>query len=160
MDKLSHLNKKGEALMVDVSGKGSTKRTAIAKGTIKMNKSTLDVVIKKGVKKGDLFAVSRIAGIMAAKKTPELIPLCHPIFINSVEIDFNIVEANSEIEVLAKVSCEEKTGVEMEAMTAVTIACLTIYDMCKGLDKSIEIKEIVLLEKSGGKSGTYKREAI
>ncbi len=160
MDKLSHLNKKGEALMVDVSGKGSTKRTAIAKGTIKMNKSTLDVVIKKGVKKGDLFAVSRIAGIMAAKKTPELIPLCHPIFINSVEIDFNIVEAKSEIEVLAKVSCEEKTGVEMEAMTAVTIACLTIYDMCKGLDKSIEIKEIVLLEKSGGKSGTYKREAI
>ncbi|MCX7991451.1 MAG: cyclic pyranopterin monophosphate synthase MoaC [Proteobacteria bacterium] len=160
MGKITHLNKKGEATMVDLSGKSVTKRTAVAKGVVKMKKDTLSLVLKEGVKKGDVLAVARIAGIMAGKKTPELIPLCHPIFIESIEIDFNIDEKKGQIEVFSKVSCEQKTGVEMEAMTAVTIACLTIYDMCKGVDKSIEIKEIVLLEKTGGKSGTYKREVL
>lgn len=160
MGKLSHLNKEGEAIMVDVSGKTPTQRTAIAKGVVKMKKKTLETILKEGTKKGDFFAVARIAGIMSAKKTPDLIPLCHPIFINSVEIDFKINKSVGEIEVLSKVSCQEKTGVEMEAMTATAVACLTIYDMCKGIDKSIEIKEIVLLEKTGGKSGTYKREEL
>lgn len=160
MGKITHLNKEGEAIMVDISGKPSTLRTATAKGVVKMSKETLDTVLKEGSKKGDIFAVARVAGIMSAKKTPHLIPLCHPISITSVEIDFKINKKMGEIEVYSKVTCEEKTGVEMEAMTATAIACLTIYDMCKGIDKSIEIKDIFLLEKTGGKSGNYKREAI
>lgn len=160
MSDLSHLNKKGEAIMVDVSSKNKTERTAIAEGIIKMNPETLNKILEHNIPKGDVLSVARVAGIMAVKKTPDLIPLCHPIFINSVEIDFKINKSAGEIEVFSKVTCEEKTGVEMEAMTATAIACLTIYDMCKGIDKSIEIKEIMLLEKTGGKSGVYKREEL
>lgn len=160
MPKITHLNEKGEAHMVDVSGKSPTHRTAIAKGIVKMKKETLKIVLEEGVKKGDVLGVARVAGIMAAKKTPDIIPLCHPLFINSIKIDFNPNEKTGEIEVFSEVSCDEKTGVEMEAMVAVSVACLTIYDMCKGLDKGIEIKDIKLLKKTGGKSGTYIREDL
>ncbi len=158
MGKLTHLDDKGKAKMIDVSGKKITHREAVAKGIVKMKKETLKILLTEGVKKGDALAVARIAGIMAAKKTPDLIPLCHPIFINSINIDFKIDEEKSLIEVYSSVSCDEKTGVEMEAMVSVSVACLTIYDMCKGIDKSIEIGEIKLLKKTGGKSGNFVRE--
>ncbi len=160
MSRLSHLDKKGNAHMVNLSGKSVTYREAVAMGVVKMKKDTLTTIINEGVKKGDVLAVARVAGIMAAKKTPELIPLCHPIFINSVNIEFNIDEKKSLIQVFSTVSCEEKTGVDMEAMVSVSVACLTIYDMCKGIDKSIEIGEIKLLKKTGGKSGTFIREGL
>lgn len=158
MGKISHLDDKGNAIMVDVSQKTKTEREAVAEGTVKMSKETLKIVLNEGVKKGDVFGVARVAGIMATKKTPELIPLCHPIFLNSVKIDFSINEKSGEIKVVCTVKAKDVTGVEMEAMTGVSVAALAIYDMCKGIDKSIEIKEIKLLKKSGGKSGTFIRE--
>ncbi|WP_119391719.1 cyclic pyranopterin monophosphate synthase MoaC [Taklimakanibacter lacteus] len=155
MSKLTHLDEKGQARMVDVSAKDVTTRLATARGTISMTAGTLGMITEGRAKKGDVLAAARIAGIMAAKKTHELIPLCHPLLISGVTVDFTPdVKANA-IEVEATVKVEGKTGVEMEALTAVSVACLTIYDMCKSADRAMRIGDIRLVEKSGGKSGHY-----
>lgn len=157
MAELTHVNRKGEAHMVDVSGKGDTVRRAVASGRVRMKPQTLEQIRQVGLKKGDVLAVARVAGIMAAKKTPELIPLCHPILTSSVSIDFDFV-ADDTIEIAATVICRGQTGVEMEALVAVSVAALTIYDMCKAIDRGMSIEMICLESKSGGKSGTYRRK--
>tara|TARA_S200000501_G_C20794890_1_gene731313 strand:+ start:169 stop:639 length:471 start_codon:yes stop_codon:yes gene_type:complete len=156
MSKISHLNKKGEAHMVNVGEKEISKRCAIAEGIVRVESTTIEKIKKDKLPKGDLFGTARIAGIMAAKKTSELIPLCHNLLISSVEIEIKLVK--NDIYVLSSVKCDGKTGVEMEALTAVSVSCLTIYDMLKGLDKNAFIANIQLLEKSGGKSGDWKRK--
>ncbi len=156
MSELSHLNKKGEAIMVDVSGKDKTERVAIAEGMIRMNPDTLNKIMEHNIPKGDVLSVARVAGIMAVKKTPDLIPLCHPLLIDAVSIEFEKKEDDT-LHVQCMVKTTEKTGVEMEALTGVTVACLTVYDMCKAIEKSIEIGPIRLVKKTGGKSGTYIR---
>jgi cyclic pyranopterin monophosphate synthase len=155
MSKLTHLDDKGRARMVDVSAKDVTVRQATARGRISMSAETLRMITEGRAKKGDVLAAARIAGIMAAKKTHELIPLCHPLAISSVSVDFTPDAAANAIEVSATVKVEGKTGVEMEALTAVSVACLTIYDMCKSADRAMRIGDIRLTEKSGGKSGHY-----
>ena len=156
MSKISHLNKKGEAHMVNISEKEISKRYAIAEGILRVESATIEKIKKNKLPKGDLFGTARIAGIMAAKKTSELIPLCHNLPISSVKIEIKLIKNN--IYVLSTVKCDGKTGVEMEALTAVSVSCLTIYDMLKGLDKNAFIANIQLLEKSGGKSGDWKRK--
>lgn len=158
MSELTHLDEKGRARMVDVSTKPPTKREARATATILMKPQTLSLIKSGGVKKGDVFQVARIAGIMAAKKTPDLIPLCHPINITSVTVDFSVDEQRSAIVIDAVATTVGQTGVEMEALTAASVAALTIYDMCKAVDREMEIKEIMLLEKRGGKSGEFVRK--
>lgn len=158
MTKLSHLNEQGEARMVDVSGKAATQRTARAEGFVAMAPATLALIETGAAKKGDVLATARIAGIMAAKKTHELIPLCHPLMISKVSVDFALNEQDSSIEVAATVRVEGKTGVEMEALTACSIAALTLYDMCKAVDRAMKITDLRLTEKSGGKSGTFTAE--
>jgi cyclic pyranopterin phosphate synthase len=155
MSKLTHLDDKGQARMVDVSAKDVTTRLATARGRITMTTETLAMITEGRAKKGDVLAAARIAGIMAAKKTHELIPLCHPLLISGVSVDFTPDMKASSIEVEATVKIEGKTGVEMEALTAVSVACLTIYDMCKSADRAMRIGDIRLVEKSGGKSGHY-----
>jgi cyclic pyranopterin phosphate synthase len=155
MSRLSHLNDKGEAHMVDVSEKDVTSRTAVAEGFVSMLPETLALVSKGEAKKGDVLATARIAGIMAAKKTHELIPLCHPLAISKVAVDFATSNAPAGIQVTATVKVTGQTGVEMEALTAVSVACLTIYDMLKAADKGMTIAGIRLLEKTGGRSGTF-----
>ncbi|MEQ1710473.1 MAG: cyclic pyranopterin monophosphate synthase MoaC [Hyphomicrobium sp.] len=154
--KLSHLNARGEAHMVDVSGKDVTSRTAIAEGFVAMAPATLALIESGEAKKGDVLATARIAGIMAAKKTSELIPLCHPLSITKVTIDFAPSHDPTGIHVSAEVKVGGQTGVEMEALTAVSVACLTIYDMLKAADKGMRFDGIRLLEKTGGRSGTYR----
>lgn len=156
MSKISHLNKKGEAHMVDVGEKKISKRCATAEGIVRVESTTIEKIKKDKLPKGDLFGTARIAGIMAAKKTSELIPLCHNLPLSSVKIEIKLVK--NDIYVLSTVKCDGKTGVEMEALTAVSVSCLTIYDMLKGLDKNAFISNIQLLEKSGGKSGDWKRK--
>ena len=156
MSRISHLNKKGEAHMVNIGGKEISKRCAIAEGIVRVESTTIEKIKKDKLPKGDLFGTARIAGIMAAKKTSELIPLCHNLLISSVKIEIKLVK--NDIYVLSSVKCDGKTGVEMEALTAVSVSCLTIYDMLKGLDKNAFIANIQLLEKSGGKSGDWKRK--
>ena len=156
MSKISHLNKKGEAHMVNVGEKKISKRCATAEGIVRVESTTIEKIKKDKLPKGDLFGTARIAGIMAAKKTSELIPLCHNLLISSVKIEIKLVK--NDIYVLSTVKCDGKTGVEMEALTAVSVSCLTIYDMLKGLDKNAFISNIQLLEKSGGKSGDWKRK--
>ncbi|WGS64294.1 cyclic pyranopterin monophosphate synthase MoaC [Marinitoga aeolica] len=151
----THLDKNGNVKMVDVSEKNITLRIAKAHGKIKMKKETLNAIVSGKVAKGNVLTTAKIAGIMGAKKTSELIPMCHNIFISKIDIEFKINEGNIEIFSMAKT--ESKTGIEMEALTAVNIAALTIYDMCKAIDREMEITEIYLLEKSGGKSGHFKR---
>jgi cyclic pyranopterin monophosphate synthase len=158
MAKLSHLDDQGRARMVDVSDKEVTSRVAVARGAIQMRPETLELILKGKVEKGDVFSVARVAGIMAAKKTSELIPMCHPLAITSVEIDLTPAENPSRVEIEAIVRVSGKTGVEMEAMTAVSVAGLTIYDMCKAVDREMSIGEIRLVQKSGGKSGTFIRK--
>jgi cyclic pyranopterin monophosphate synthase len=158
MAKLSHLDEQGRAKMVDVSDKDITSRTAVARGTIHMRAETLALILDDKIEKGDVFSVARVAGIMAAKKTSELIPMCHPLNITSVEIDLTPAENPARVEIEASVRVSGKTGVEMEAMTAVSAAGLTIYDMCKAVDREMSIGEIRLVKKSGGKSGTYIRK--
>ncbi len=153
----SHLDKTGKAQMVDVSEKTVTKRQAVAIGLVKVNKETFSCLVDKQVPKGDVFATARIAGILAAKKVGNLIPLCHPLPLEHISIDFNLKPDIPGIEIIATASISAKTGVEMEAMTAVSVAALTIYDMCKGLEKGIEITDIKLIKKTGGKSGTWHR---
>ncbi len=156
MSRLSHLNERGEARMVDVSGKAVTARTAIAEGFIEMAADTLALVESGTAKKGDVLATARIAGIMAAKRTHELIPLCHPLAITKATVDFSLRSEPPGIAVTAEVRVTGQTGVEMEALTAVSVACLTIYDMLKAADKGMVISAIRLVEKSGGRSGNYR----
>jgi cyclic pyranopterin monophosphate synthase len=155
MSKLTHLDDQGRARMVDVSAKDVTHREATARGRITMLPATLAMISEGRAKKGDVLAAARIAGIMAAKKAHELIPLCHPLVISGVSVDFTPDSAAHAIEVSATVKVEGKTGVEMEALTAVSVACLTIYDMCKSADRVMRIGDIRLTEKSGGKSGHF-----
>lgn len=155
MANFTHFNQDGEAIMVDVSQKDITMRIAIAEGSIKVNQEVFCSIKEQTNKKGDVLAVARIAGIMAAKKTSDMIPLCHPLFITKVTIDFELDEENYMIKAIATTKVNGKTGVEMEALHAVSVTLLTIYDMCKAIDKSMEIADIRLLHKEGGKSGVY-----
>ncbi len=157
MNEFSHIDENGNARMVDVSGKAETERFARASGTIRANQNVIDALAANSVPKGDVFAAARIAGIMAAKRTAELIPLCHPLALSNVSIDFKTFAAQNKIRCECSVKLVGKTGAEMEALTGASVALLTIYDMCKALDKGMEIGEIHLEEKSGGKSGLYKR---
>jgi cyclic pyranopterin phosphate synthase len=154
MSKLTHLDESGAANMVDVSAKDVTSRTATACARITMKPETLAMIREGSAKKGDVLAAARIAGIMAAKRTHELIPLCHPLLLSKVSVDFT--STAEAIDVTATVKVDGKTGVEMEALTACSIACLTIYDMCKAVDRGMTIKKLRLVEKSGGKSGAYR----
>ena len=156
MKKLSHINDKGEANMVAINNKKESKREAVATGTVILSKKAINEIKKEKISKGNVLNTARIAGIMAAKKTSDLIPLCHPIPVEAIKIDFDIEDNN--INVLAIVSTSSKTGVEMEALMAVNIACLTIYDMIKSIDKHAKINSIKLISKSGGKSGDWKRK--
>lgn len=158
MANFTHFNQDGEAIMVDVSQKDITMRIAIAEGSIKVNQEVFRSIKEQTNKKGDVLAVARIAGIMAAKKTSDMIPLCHPLFITKVTIDFELDEDNYMIKAIATTKVNGKTGVEMEALHAVSVTLLTIYDMCKAIDKSMEISNIRLLHKEGGKSGVYDYE--
>jgi cyclic pyranopterin phosphate synthase len=153
--KLTHIAKTGEARMVDVSAKPATERMAVAEGCVRMSPKTLDAILKGDAKKGDVLGVARIAGIMAAKRTHDLIPLCHPLALTKVAVDITSSRTESSLVVRASVSVLGQTGVEMEALTAVSVACLTIYDMAKALDRGMVIDRIRLLEKTGGKSGRY-----
>ena len=148
---LTHIDEKGNAKIVNVATKGVTKRKAIAFGMIKVSSEVISIIKSDDNKKGDVLNVSKIAGIMAAKNTSNLIPLCHPITLENIDLNFNIDEKENQIEVTATVECSGKTGVEMESLTAVSVSLLTIYDMCKAVDKNMEIKEIHLLSKTGGK---------
>jgi cyclic pyranopterin phosphate synthase len=144
--------------MVDVTGKSDTEREAVAKCLVRMKASTFDLLKKGALPKGDVLAVAQMAGIMAAKQTPQLIPLCHPVLIGDVKVEFNLNEPDSTVEITATVKSLGKTGVEMEALTAVTVTALTIYDMCKAVDRGIQIDRVRLVRKSGGKSGTITLE--
>jgi len=154
----NHFDEKGRAVMVDVSGKEPTPRAAGASAKVNMSPETLALVLEGRAAKGDVFAVARLAGIAAAKRTPELIPLAHPLAIHAVSIDFTTDAESGTIRIESKVRAHERTGVEMEAMVAVSIAALTVYDMCKGMDKRITIGDIALEYKEGGKSGAFRRE--
>ena len=154
----NHFDSKGQAIMVDISAKQPTLRTAIARSTVRMQPTTLQMVVDGQLAKGDVLGVARLAGIAAAKKTPDLIPLSHPLALHAVGIEFAWDSVAGTITVEATVRAFERTGVEMEAMVAASVAALTVYDMCKGQDKGIAITETLLLFKEGGKSGTYQRE--
>ena len=151
----SHINEQGRAKMVDVTDKDSTFRKAIAEGTVVVNPDTMALIKSGGIKKGDVLAVAQVAGIMAAKKTSDNIPMCHPLMLTGVDINFELTE--TKIHIHAAVQCKGNTGVEMEALSAVSTAALTIYDMCKAVQRDIEIQNIRLSYKSGGKSGVYER---
>ena len=157
MSELTHFDAQGQAHMVDVGGKATTHRIAIAEGYITMQPETLAIIQAGTAKKGDVLGVARLAGIMAAKKTSDLIPLCHPIALTKVSVEFEVLPEKNAVRCEARTETIGQTGVEMEALTAVQIALLTIYDMCKAVDKKMEISEIFLLEKTGGKSGPFLR---
>jgi len=157
MKELTHFDTDGAARMVDVSGKGETLREAVAAGRVSMMPETLRLILDRKVSKGDVLGVARIAGIMAAKKTAEIIPLCHPVFLSSVEIAFEPDVAGSFVAIVATVRTTGQTGVEMEALTAVSAAGLAIYDMCKAVDRAMTITDVRLMKKTGGKSGTFQR---
>jgi cyclic pyranopterin phosphate synthase len=159
MSELTHVNAAGEAHMVNVGAKGETEREAIATGGVRMQPETLAKIRQMEMKKGDVLSVARVAGIMAAKKTPELIPLCHTLLLEQATVDFEFV-GDDYIKIIATVKCTGKTGVEMEALTAASVSCLTIYDMCKAIDRGMTIESVRLEKKSGGKSGTFVREAV
>jgi cyclic pyranopterin phosphate synthase len=157
MKKLTHFDHAGAARMVDVSGKVDTMREAVAAGRVTMMPETLRLILDRKVSKGDVFGVARIAGIMAAKKTAEIIPLCHPVVLSSVEIDFKPDDVGSFVDIVATARTTGQTGVEMEALTAVSASGLAIYDMCKAVDRAMTITDIRLMKKTGGKSGTFER---
>ena len=159
MSELTHLDEDGRASMVDVGHKETTSRQAVAEGSVYMAPSTLAAIRDGNVPKGDVLASARIAGIMAAKRTPDLIPLCHPLPLTKIAIDFEVDEPQSRVIITAAVHCKGRTGVEMEALTAVSVAALTIYDMAKALEKTMTIGSIQLLQKRGGKSGDWQRTA-
>lgn len=156
MGKLSHLDDKGQAHMVDVSAKDVTSRSATARARVLADAATIAIITSGSAKKGDVLATARLAGIMAAKKTSDLIPLCHPLMISKVSVDFSLHDAHIDVEATVKV--EGKTGVEMEALTACSVACLTLYDMLKAVDRGMRITDLRLVDKTGGKSGHYSAE--
>lgn len=156
--KLSHMDDAGRPRMVDITGKPDTVREAVARGLVRMQAATFQLIKQGGTAKGDVLTVAQLAGTMAAKRTPDLIPLCHPIPIGNIKVEFNLDEANSTVEITSTASSTGKTGVEMEALTATAVAALTIYDMCKAVDRSMKIENIRLVRKSGGKSGTIELE--
>ena len=156
MSGLTHFDEKGNAYMVDVSEKDITKRTAMAQGSIRVSREVIDAVVNKTVKKGDVLTVAQTAGIMGTKRTSDLIPMCHPLSLSNAKITFDIDEETCTITAVCTAVCEGKTGVEMEALTGVSVALLTIYDMCKSVDRRMLINDIHLVEKSGGKSGDFK----
>ncbi len=155
MAELTHLDAEGRARMVDVSDKAETPRAATAKGAVLMRPETIALIREGGVEKGDVLTVARLAGIMGAKRTPDLIPLCHPLKLTSIEVELTLDEARSAVDITATAKLIGRTGVEMEAMTAVAVAALTVYDMCKAVDRGMRLTDILLTRKSGGKSGTY-----
>ena len=156
MARLSHLNERGEASMVDVSAKASSSREARAQGVLRMSAATLQAILEGGIAKGDVLAVARVAGIQAAKRTSDLIPLCHPLPISKVAVEFEAVD-DEALAITCTCKVTGQTGVEMEALTAVSIAALTVYDMCKAVDRGMTLEGVQLLRKSGGKSGTWQR---
>jgi cyclic pyranopterin phosphate synthase len=158
MSELTHLDAQGNAQMVDVGGKAVTSRVAMAAAEVSMAAETLALIASRGHKKGDVLAVARIAGIQAAKKCSDLIPLCHPLMLTSVNVDFDLDQVGNRVLISASCALDGKTGVEMEALTAASVAALTIYDMCKAVDKNMVLGNIRVLEKKGGKSGDYKRK--
>ncbi len=158
MTDFTHFNEKGRAKMVDVGEKDVTKRVAVAGASVIVNKATFDLIKNGGMKKGDVLTVAQIAGVMGAKKTPDIIPMCHPILMDGIDLDLSLCEERLSVEIRATVSCGGKTGVEMEALSAVSIAALTVYDMCKAVQKDIMITDIRLLSKTGGIHGDYFRE--
>jgi cyclic pyranopterin phosphate synthase len=155
MKELSHFDREGRAVMVDVSAKDETERVAVAGASVLMQPETLALIMQGGVAKGDVLAVARLAGIMAAKRTPDLIPLCHPLALTAVSVDLACDPARNSVDITATCKLRGRTGVEMEALTAASIAALTVYDMCKAVDRGMIITDLRLLHKSGGKSGTY-----
>ena len=157
---LTHINDQGRARMVDVSDKEETHREAIATGNVYMKRETLDRIKEGTMKKGDVLSVAQVAGIMGAKSTSSIIPMCHPIMISGCDISFKLDFENNKVEIIAIVKNTGQTGVEMEALTAVTIAGLTIYDMCKAIDKEMIVSDVMLLRKTGGKSGVFERKLI
>ena len=158
MAKLTHLDDEGNAVMVDVSDKQATQRTATAKGTVTMEPETMALIQAGGVKKGDVLSVAQLAGIMGAKRTPDLIPLCHPLELTSVTVDLVCDPGRNAVDITATCKLKGQTGVEMEALTAVAVAALTVYDMCKAVDRGMKITDIRLVHKAGGKSGTFEAE--
>jgi len=158
VEKLTHLDHSGKPRMVDITQKPDTHREAVARGSVQMKASTLELLKKEAVPKGNVLATAQLAGIMAAKQTSNLIPLCHPLPIGEIKVDFSLDEPNCSVEITATVKSTGKTGVEMEALTATTLAALTIYDMCKSVDRGIKINNIRLIKKSGGKSGSITLE--
>ncbi|HIR79605.1 MAG TPA: cyclic pyranopterin monophosphate synthase MoaC [Candidatus Egerieenecus merdigallinarum] len=155
MEKLTHFDAKGQAIMVDVTHKEETSRTAVAKGRIRVSPETLQAITEGTAKKGDVLGVARVAGIMAVKRTSELIPMCHPLMLGKCSVDFRLDREQCEVEAICTASLKGQTGVEMEALTGVSVALLTIYDMCKAIDKRMEITGIHLAKKTGGKSGLF-----
>lgn len=155
MSELTHFDREGRAVMVDVSGKDETARIAVAAGSVLMQRPTLERIMTGGIAKGDVLSVARLAGIMGAKRTADLIPLCHPVALSAVTVDLACDPARNAVDITATCKLAGRTGVEMEALTAVAVAALTIYDMCKAIDRGMTVSEIRLIKKSGGKSGTY-----
>jgi len=154
----THLDADGNAVMVDVSEKSATERTATAKGSVLMQPETMAMIVEGGVKKGDVLSVAQLAGIMGAKKTPDLIPLCHPVELSSVTVDLTCDPERNAVDITATCKLTGQTGVEMEALTAVAVASLTVYDMCKAVDRGMKLTDIRLIHKAGGKSGTFEAE--
>jgi len=159
MNKLTHFDESGRASMVDITGKENTERYAIAKGRVYMKPETIECIEEDKIKKGDVITVAKVAGIMAAKRVDELIPMCHKLLLNSINIDIEMNKKEAFLEMRCTVKSTGKTGVEMEAFTGVSVAALTVYDMCKAVDRKIVISDIKLIEKHGGKSGIFKRES-
>lgn len=158
MEDFTHFNEQGRAKMVDVGEKNITERKATAAARVLVSRETFDLIKTGGMKKGDVLTVAQIAGVMGAKKTPQLIPMCHPVMVNGIDLDLSLDEERCSVEIKATVSCSGKTGVEMEALTAASTAALTVYDMCKAVQKDMVITDIRLLEKSGGIHGDFHRE--
>lgn len=157
MGDFTHFNEKGGARMVDVSGKAVTERAAVAAGRVLVSPETLELIKSGGMKKGDVLGVAQVGGIMGAKKAPELIPMCHPVLISGIDLELEINEGLCAVDITAAVSCSGQTGVEMEALSAVSVAALSVYDMCKAVQRDIVISDIRLLKKTGGKKGDYVR---
>jgi len=158
MAEFTHFDSQGKAAMVDVSDKDATERTATAAGSVVMQPDTIRMIVEGGAKKGDVLSVARLAGIMGAKRTPDLIPLCHPLSLTSVKVDLTVDKARDAIDISATCRLKGRTGVEMEALTAVAVAALTVYDMCKAVDRGMRITDIRLIHKAGGKSGEFRAD--
>ena len=159
-DDFTHFDDRGDARMVDVGNKAETRRQAVAAGRVLVNRMTFDLIRTGGVKKGDVLTVAQVAGIMGAKRTSDVIPMCHPITLSGIDLELSLNEEMLSVDIVATVSCTGATGVEMEAMTAVSIAALTVYDMCKAVQRDMVIDDIRLMKKSGGQSGDFEREVL